>query len=281
VAVIGANGQLGNDVCNQLLLNDDAVLRLTHSDVEIGNLDNCAEVLKAAAPRIIVNTSAFHHVEKCEAEPERAFAVNSIGARNLALVSRDIGAVLIHVSTDYVFDGAIERPYVEQDTPVPLNAYGCTKLAGEHFIRGIAEKYFIVRTSALYGKHACRAKGGLNFVDLMLKLARERSEVRVVADEFVSPTATLELARHIARLARFDGYGVYHATSEGSCSWYDFAREIFSIRNVSTRLAVAQPGEFPAKVRRPAYSVLENACFKFHGINTFKPWQDGLREYLA
>jgi dTDP-4-dehydrorhamnose reductase len=281
VVVIGANGQLGGDVCRQLLGNGDVVVGLTHGEIEVSSLDDSSKVLKAIMPDVVVNTSAFHHVEKCEADPEKAFAVNGLGARNLALVGRDVGSVLIHVSTDYVFDGAKKLPYVEGDTPVPLNAYGCTKLAGEHFIRAIADKYFIVRTSALYGKDACRAKGGLNFVELMLKLARERSEVRVVDDEVITPTSTAELAKHIACLTRFDGYGVYHATAEGSCSWYECAREIFSCRGITTRLTIAGPGEFPAKVPRPSYSVLENGAFKANGINSFKPWEIGLREYLA
>jgi dTDP-4-dehydrorhamnose reductase len=201
--------------------------------------------------------------------------------RNVAGVARDLGAALIHVSTDYVFDGSKESPYEETDCPRPLNVYGNTKLAGEYFVRCILEQHFVVRTSGLYGKAPCRAKGGRNFVDLMLKLAKERGEVRVVDSEWVTPTSTRELARQIVVLSRSDAYGLYHATPEGACSWYEFAREIFAMTGIPVSLKVAGANEFPAKVPRPRYSVLENRALKLRGLNTFGTWQDGLREYLG
>jgi dTDP-4-dehydrorhamnose reductase len=207
-------------------------------------------------------------------------AINAVGARNLALACKRIDGVLMHVSTDYVFDGGKGEPYVEGDNPQPLNAYGISKLAGEHFVGATTEKHFVVRTSGLYGKSPCRAKGGLNFIELMLKLARERGEVRVVDSEFVTPTSTAELAQQLVRLGRSKAYGLYHATAEGSCSWYEFAREIFALTGSKVQLHVASPDEFPAKVPRPRYSVLENRALKRRGQNVFKPWQDGLREYL-
>jgi dTDP-4-dehydrorhamnose reductase len=170
---------------------------------------------------------------------------------------------------------------VEDDYPLPLNAYGITKLAAEHFVRATADKYFVIRSSGLYGTNRCRAKGGLNFVELMLKLAKDRGEVRVVDSEFVTPTSTFELAQQIVRLSRSDSYGLYHATAEGSCSWYEFAREVFQATNTPVRLNVAGPNEFPAKVPRPKYSVLENRALKSRGLNVFKPWQNGLHTYLA
>jgi dTDP-4-dehydrorhamnose reductase len=185
------------------------------------------------------------------------------------------------VSTDYVFDGAKRSPYEEKDAPRPLNVYGNTKLSGEYFVRSIVDKHFVVRTSAIYGKNPCRAKGGRNFVELMLKLAAERGEVKVVDGEIVTPTPTEELSRQIVALSQTDFYGLYHATAEGSCSWYEFAREIFTVANVPVRLQVAGPNEFPAKVPRPTYSVLENRALKNHGLSVFKPWQEGLREYLS
>ena len=281
VAVIGANGQLGTDVCRAFAAIGDDVSALTHEDLELGSVDSVSRTLRQANPAVIVNTAAMHHVEDCERQPEKAFAVNGIGARNLAMVAGDLGAVLIHVSTDYVFNGAKRSPYVETDLPQPLNVYGITKLAGEHFVRSLAAKHFIVRTSALYGKSPCRAKGGLNFVDLMLKLGNEREEVRVVDSEIVSPTSTADLSEQITKLARGEGYGTYHATAEGSCSWYQFAREIFCLRPVKARLAVAGPGEFPAKVPRPSYSVLENKALKDQQLNCLGSWQQALRQYLG
>jgi dTDP-4-dehydrorhamnose reductase len=281
VAVIGANGQLGSDLVVAFSENGDSVCGLEHTDMEISDLPSVTRVLENVRPQVIVNTAAMHHVENCEREPEKAFVANALGPKNLALVARELGAVLVHLSTDYVFDGSKRSPYVEEDNPQPLNAYGITKLAGEHFVRATTPKHFVVRTSGLYGKNPCRAKGGLNFIELMLKLARERGEVRVVDSEMVTPTSTAELAQQIVLLSRSDGYGLYHATAEGSCSWYEFAREIFAITETPVRLKIAAPDEFPAKVARPKYSVLENRALKSRGLNAFKPWSDALHKYLG
>jgi len=281
IVVIGADGQLGTDLVEAFTGQGDAVRALTHSHIEIADMESVFRVLQETQPHLIINTAAMHHVENCESEPEKAFAVNAVGARNLAVVARSLGAVLMHVSTDYVFDGRKGSPYIEHDVPGPLNVYGTTKLAGEHFVSSNTERYFVVRTSGLYGKSPCRAKGGLNFIELMLKLGKERGDVRVVDDEIVSPTSTAELAVQLVQLSRSNCYGLYHATAEGSCSWYEFAREIFALSDIPVRLKVAQLGEFPAKVPRPKYSVLENRALKARGLNTFKPWQDGLYRYLA
>lgn len=280
VTVLGGNGQLGSDVVSAFENNHDCVCSLTHAEVEIGDFESVKTCLQKSDPSVVVNTSAMHHVENCEQEPAAAYAVNAIGVRNLALVTRDLGATLIHVSTDYVFDGKKGAPYVEDDPPLPLNVYGNSKLAGEYYARALNSKHYVLRTSALYGTHQCRAKGGRNFVDLMLELARTRGGVRVVDDEFVSPTSTRDLARQIVRLSGCDAYGLYHATSENYCSWYEFAREIFLLAGVQAKLEVARPGEFPAKAPRPHYSVLENRGLKKIGLNQFASWRVGLREYL-
>lgn len=281
VAIIGGNGQLGSDVVGAFEANHDSVSSFTHSDMELADLESVRTSLEKVHPNIVVNTAAMHHVENCELNPAAAYNVNAVGVRNLARVTRDLGATLIQVSTDYVFDGTKKSPYVEDDPPLPLNVYGNSKLAGEHYVRTINPRHFVVRTSALYGKHQCRAKGGRNFVDLMLELARTRGRVRVVADEFVSPTPTRDLALQIVCLSRCDSYGLYHATSENSCSWYEFAREIFSLAGVQVKLEAAAPGEFPAKAPRPPYSVLENRGLKEIGLNKFVSWEVGLQRYLT
>ena len=281
IAVIGADGQLGTDVVKAFHGNGDEVASLTHSDIELTNRDLSADRLTALRPNIIINTAAMHHVDKCEQDPEKAFAVNGLGAKNLALVAGAIGAKLMHVSTDYVFDGEKRTPYEESDAPRPLNAYGNSKLSGEYFVRSTVKEHFVLRTSGIYGKSPCRAKGGLNFIELMLKLARERGEVRVVDDEFVSPTSTRDIARQMVALSHSEYYGLYHATAEGSCSWNAFAREIFDLAGVKVNLLVAGPNEFPIKVPRPKYSVLENAGLKRQGLNVFQSWQQGLREYFS
>lgn len=280
IAVIGANGQLGSDVVKAFAVAGDEVSSLTHADIDLASMDSVTARMQELGPEVVVNTAAMHHVENCEKDPALAFAVNGIGARNLATAAEHSKATVIHVSTDYVFDGVKRSPYEEQDSPNPLNVYGNTKLAGEHFVRSTSSKHFVVRTSAIYGKSPCRAKGGLNFIELMLKLARERGEVKVVDSEFVTPTSTVEIAKQIVALSRSDAYGLYHATAEGSCSWHEFANEIFALTNTPVNLHVAGPNEFPAKVPRPKYSVLENKELKRRGLNVFRPWRDGLREYL-
>lgn len=281
VAIIGANGQLGTDVVAAFEEAGDKTARLTHMEIDISSEDSVRNALSEVRPNVIVNTAAMHHVENCEKEPLRAFEVNALGVRNLVLWAREFDAKLIHVSTDYVFSGSKLSPYLESDTPEPLNVYGNSKLSGEAFIRGAGDRFFIVRTSALYGKNPCRAKGGRNFVELMLKLADERDELRVVDDEIVSPTSTEELAKQIFILSQTDKYGLYHATSEGSCSWYEFAKAIFALKGKRVNLKKAAPNEFPSKVPRPKYSVLENAALKKLGLNCFRPWTEALADYLS
>jgi dTDP-4-dehydrorhamnose reductase len=281
IAVIGANGQLGEDVAAAFRAEGDEVTSLTHQDLEISSRESVLHNVEQSHPDVVINTAAFHHVEKCEAEPERAFAVNAVGARNVAQATRALGATLFHISTDYVFDGAKHSPYTEQDAPMPLNVYGNSKLAGEYFVRAENPRHFVVRVSGLYGSHPCRAKGNLNFVETMLKLGRERDEVRVVNDEFVTPTPTVEVARQLVVLSRTSDYGLYHASAEGECSWYEFAQAIFELSGTRVRLEAARPGEFPAKVARPKYSVLENAALKRSSRNVLRHWKKGLEQYLA
>jgi dTDP-4-dehydrorhamnose reductase len=280
VVIIGASGQLGRDVVAAFADHGDDVCPITHADVELVDLNSISKCLMELQPQLVVNAAAMHHVERCEQEPEKAFAVNALGSRNLALVTREIDAVLMHVSTDYVFDGCQRLPYNEDDTPRPLNVYGNSKLSGEYLVRSTNPKHFVLRTSGLYGKNPCRGKGGLNFVDLMLKLGKERSTVRVVNSEEVTPTPSSELAQQIVLLSCTDNFGLFHATAEGSCTWYDFAKEIFYAANLQTKVEVADPHEFPAKVPRPTYSVLENTALKAQGVNCLRPWQEGLRHYL-
>jgi dTDP-4-dehydrorhamnose reductase len=279
IAVVGGNGQLGHDVVGAFAGSGE-VHALTHQDLELSVLESVATCLGSIHPDVVVNTAAMHHVENCERDPQQAYAVNAVGARNLAQVTQNLGAILIHISTDYVFDGRKGSPYTEDDLPLPLSVYGNSKLGGEYYVRSGNQKHIVLRTSALYGRQPCRAKGGNNFIDLMLKLGRERGEVRVVASETVSPTSTRDLARQIVALSAAGAYGLFHATAEGSCSWHEFACEIFAATGLPVRCLVAGPNEFPAKVPRPAYSVLENAKLKQAGLNRFRHWREELHDYL-
>jgi len=288
VAVIGANGQLGKDICEAFLSNGDQVLELDIERkgsqwIDIADIESVSKALKGCGDcDMVINTAAMHNVEACENDPEKAFKVNGVGSINLSLVCNEIDKPLLHISTDYVFDGHKQKPYDESDKPLPLNVYGNTKLSGEHFIESMAKKYFILRVSGIYGKNPCLAKGGRNFVDLMLKLAGERDEVRVVDDEVLTPTFTEDIAAQVVRLAHSGEarYGLYHCTAEGCCSWYEFAKEIFTLAKSDVTLNKAAPGEFAVKVNRPKYSVLENKFLKDQKLNIMPPWQEGLKRYL-
>jgi dTDP-4-dehydrorhamnose reductase len=281
IAVIGANGQLGSDIYEELKDNIKGdIIGLTHSDMDIADIDSVYSVFNNTNPDIIINTAAFHNVPLCEKEREKAYAVNSNGAENLAKISSEIKSKLIHFSTDYVFDGEKESPYIESDLPNPLNIYAKSKLEGENRISDIAEKYYILRVAGLYGKYPSRVKG-YNFVELMLRLAKERDEIRVVDDEITTPTYTKEIGKQILKIIKKEPeYGIYHATAEGECSWYEFAKTIFEFAGVKVNLKKAFPEEFASDVNRPKYSVLENHKLKKEKLNIFKNWQQELKDYL-
>jgi dTDP-4-dehydrorhamnose reductase len=280
VAVFGANGQLGADVVVAFRRAGDEVIPLDHKDVEISDEASVVSAISSASPELVVNTTAMHNVEKCEADPASAFAVNVLGTMFLARACEARGSALVHVSTDYVFGGEKRTPYLETDLPKPLNTYGISKLAGEHYALCENRRSFVVRTSALYGSHPCRAKGGDNFVRLMIRLGGERGKVKVVDDEFVSPTYTVDLANQIVRLARSGEFGVYHATSAGQCTWHEFASAIFAEAGMDVVTDVATAADFPAKVRRPGYSVLDNRALRDRGLDVMPSWQDALKRYI-
>lgn len=282
ITVIGADGQLGTDICKALIVAEHEVIGLTIADLDIVDMDSVSRVLEETRAQVVINTAAFHHTEKCEIEAVKAFEVNALGPRNLATISNKLGAALVQISTDYVFDGKKRTPYIESDRPMPLNVYANTKLAGEYFVEAIAKRFYILRVSGIYGTSPCIGKGGMNFVELMLKLSREREEVKVVDNEFLTPTSTVEISRQIVTLIEKEPvYGLYHCTAQGSCSWYEFAAEIFAVTQPKIRFLKAAPGEFAVKVNRPEYSVLENHNLQNQGIDILRHWKEGLREYLA
>jgi dTDP-4-dehydrorhamnose reductase len=278
VAVIGANGQLGSDLVEQFSTAHE-VLAWNHTDIEITDIDSVVQAITMAKPDVVINTAAYHVVPAAEKEPSAAFAVNGMGALNLARACQDSGIRLLHYSTDYVFDGKTDRPYTEDDRPNPLNVYANTKLSGEHFVLNNCDRSYVVRVSGIYGKVPCRAKGG-NFVSTMLKLAKEKPEVRVVNDEILTPTPTVEIAKASQRLIETDAYGLYHMTSEGQVSWYEFARTIWETLGLETPLYPASVKDFPLVVKRPFYSVLENRRLKLNGIAELPGWKESLVKFL-
>jgi dTDP-4-dehydrorhamnose reductase len=278
VVVIGSTGQLGSDCVAAFA--DQHVVGLSHADVDIGDADGLRAALGGLAPAIVVNTAAFLDVPRCETEVAKAFALNAIAPRTLAAICRELGARLVHVSTDYVFDGAGQVPYVETDRAMPLSVYGVSKLAGEHGVLNDGGDHQVVRSSGLYGLRPCRAKGG-NFVDAITAAAASKPEVRVVTDEICTPTFTADLAAQLRVLALEGGPGLYHATNQGSCSWYDFARAVFDLSGITTPLRTASVRDFPATVRRPPYSVLENAALGRAGLDRMRSWREAVADYMA
>ena len=279
IAIIGADGQLGTDLVPALKGQD--VVPLFWPEFDVTRAEAAAEVLARIRPDAVINTAAFHRVDECEDRADRAFAVNAIAVRDLARICRTLGAVLVHFSTDYVFDGEKRKPYLEDDRPGPLNVYAASKLAGEQFVRAYTERAFVIRTCGLYGKSGCLEKRR-NFVETMLYLASSgRVPIRVVNDQVVTPTPTMELAARVAELIRTDDYGLYHMTAEGFCSWFEFARAVFEFTGGDPSVIVpVDSAAFGAKAKRPAYSVLENGRMKTIGLTPFSFWRDALSAYL-
>jgi dTDP-4-dehydrorhamnose reductase len=278
VAIIGSNGQLGSDLV-KVFSQKHEVIALNHSDIEVTNIDSVKSTLNAIKPSVVINTSAYHNVPLCEQNQDMAFSVNGKGALNLAKICTDINARFVHYSTDYVFDGAKKQPYIETDYCNPLNVYAVTKLAGENFALNYASQPYVIRVSGIYGSVPCRAKGG-NFITTMLKLAKEKPEVKVVDDEILTPTPTMDIAENTLQLVSKDAYGLFHMTCEGQCSWYEFAKTIWEVLQLKTPLYPTTVKEFAAPVKRPFYSVLENSHLKAINCNFFKDWKTSLIQFL-
>jgi dTDP-4-dehydrorhamnose reductase len=278
ILLIGANGQLGSDIVRTWA--DVALVPLTHADIDVTDRAATIDAVASRRPDLVVNTAAFHQVDVCETEPERAFAVNAVGAMNVADACREADAALMHLSTDYVFSGTAGRPYEEADPPDALNVYGVSKAAGEQLVRARLGRHYIVRTSGLYGVAGASGKGG-NFVERMLQLCRDGNDINVVDDQRLSPTATADLARKLRELAASGRYGTYHVTNAGDCSWYEFARAIFELAGAEAKLSPTTTAAFAAKAVRPAYSALANSALAAAGIAPLRPWREALRDYLV
>ncbi|MFQ5864098.1 MAG: dTDP-4-dehydrorhamnose reductase [bacterium] len=278
VAVIGANGQLGTEIC-EIFSQNCIVIPLIHKDIEISDIDNVKKTLEAVKPQVVINTAAYHNVPKCEENPIHSFRINALGALNLSKVSNDLDFILVHFSTDYVFDGQKKSPYIEDDEPNPLNIYGLTKLNGENLITNNCNKYFIIRVSGLYGRVPCRAKGG-NFITTMIKASKEKPVVKVVNDEILTPTSVIEISKNAYSLIQTEAYGLYHMTCQGECSWYEFAKVIFETLELETPLQPCSVSDFPMAFERPRYSVLDNRNLKAINKDDMTFWKDALVNFL-
>ena len=275
ILITGSQGQLGKAL--NKFYADNQEVQLINTDVgelDITNEEAVMEKVLSIHPDVIINCAAHTQVDKCEEEQDKAYLINAIGPKNLSEAANQVGAVIVHLSSDYVFDGAKNRPYVEGDKYNPQSIYGKTKLEGEEFVRKIAEKYYIVRTAWLYGD-------GHNFVNTMLKLAQTRESVKVVEDQYGTPTSVEEVVKVIDLLTASEKYGTYHATCKGKCNWCQFTRKIYQLCGMTTQVIPVSTEEYGAAAKRPAYSVLENRMLKENFDYSMADWEDALKKYLT
>ncbi|MDR2728797.1 MAG: dTDP-4-dehydrorhamnose reductase [Chitinispirillales bacterium] len=276
--VIGSGGQLGSDFVKEAERFGHSVFPVDFPDIDIADKASVSRFVNDTKPDVIVNCAAFTAVDLCEQEPEKAFSLNADACLNLASCARDTGARLVHFSTDYVFDGRASIPYTEYDEPRPQTVYGKSKLRGEEFIAETCPEHFIFRIAWLYGVH------GNNFVKSIRRFAQaaanEKKPLKVVNDQFGTPTWTVSVCRQALKVFDKNEYGIFHCTSEGQCSWFDFAKEIVSASGIGVDIESCTTEEFPRPAPRPHFSVLENARLKAAGINIMPEWREAFKEFL-
>ncbi|MEH7095079.1 dTDP-4-dehydrorhamnose reductase [Neobacillus vireti] len=274
VVVTGVKGQLGYDLEKQLTARNHQVFGIDRTQLDITDEQAVKAYIESVNPDAVLHCAAYTNVDAAEEDKETAYNVNALGAKYLAEAASKVGAKMVYVSTDYVFDGTASEPY-EVDHPThPLGVYGETKFAGEEFVKMSLDRYFIVRTAWVFGIN------GNNFVKTMLRLAEERDELGVVHDQVGSPTYTVDLARFMIDLVESDQYGVYHATNEGVCSWYEFAVEIFNQAGVNVKVNPLTSEQFPRPAARPKYSVLSKKKIMDQGFTPLPNWKEALSAYL-
>jgi len=278
--VIGATGQLGSDLVKTFERPAELVA-LGSRDLDILDAARARSTLEDLRPTCVLNTAAYNLVDRAEEDRQGAFALNAEAVGTLAAVCQAIGATFVHFSTDYVFDGRKRAPYLESDSPDPLNVYGESKLAGERLARERCERTVIFRVSGLFGIAGSSGKGRTNFVETMLRLASEGKPLRVVADQVLGPSYTLDLARKVWAVLPKATHPIYHLTSTGQTSWYDFARRAFGLAGLTADLTPVTAAEFGAKARRPAYSVLAHSHLAALGEDDLRSWDAALAAYVA
>ena len=275
ILITGANGLLGHELSS--LLKDHTLILLSHSQLDISDSESVNKQIDSSSPDIIINSAAYTQVDACETNYDLAFQSNAIGPKNLAIKCKQLGIPLIHISTDYVFEGNEKKnsPLVENDKLGPKTVYGKTKLEGEKMVQENCQKYFILRTAWLYGE-------GKNFVKTMLSLSKKNKELKVVNDQIGSPTYAKDLAKAIKEIIekKSDKYGIYHVTNKGEVSWYEFAKKIFEIKNIEIKVNPCTSEEFPRPAPRPHYSVLSNQKWIDAGFTPMRDYEEALNEYL-
>jgi dTDP-4-dehydrorhamnose reductase len=277
--VLGAPGQLGRDICPRLR---GEVIPLGRADIDLTDVARMRAKLTELRPDVVINCAAYNFVDRAESEPSAAFVVNAWAVRDLASICRDLDCTLVHFSTDYVFglDESRRVPYAEGNPPGPLSVYGLSKLAGEYLVRSICPKHFVIRTCGLYGVWGSGGKGK-NFVETMLKIAGQGKPLRVVNDQRCTPSFTADIADATVALLQTAEFGLYHITSAGDCTWYEFAREIFRAAGMSADITPITSVQFAAPARRPGYSVLSNDKLNRIGVTAPRPWTEALGAYFV
>lgn len=283
ILVTGCNGQLGRAIRKEYeneqitFINTDVIEAEGIIALDITDIDQVMRLIKSEKPDVIINCAAHTNVDACEKQWDLAYKINAIGPRNLSIAASEVNAKMIHVSTDYVFEGNGQKPYTEFDMPNPVSAYGKTKLEGERFVQQFADRYFILRTAWLYGD-------GKNFVKTMLRLAETHDVVSVVCDQLGTPTSAVELARMIHYLEGTDNYGLFHATCEGDTNWAAFAEEIFKLAGKNVKVNHVTSEQYaqmnPASANRPAYSILDNYMLRLTSEYKMADWKDALQAYM-
>ncbi len=280
VVVFGAAGQLGVELVRVLNERGYAVHPFNRASVDITNLPLLEQTLAPLDPKAVINAAAYNQVDVAEQEPQAAYSANGLGVRNLAVACRQLDALLVHFSTDYVFDGQLGRPYVEEDRPRPMGAYAVSKLAGELYAQAYLENPLILRTSGVFGPGGLRTARG-NFVETMLRLAQSNQPIRVVEDHVASPTYAPALAERTVDLMETPHRGVFHAGGGEPISWFDFARKIFNAAGVKPELRPTSEREYRTAARRPKFSALENARFVTCGIKAMPTLEEALASYMV
>lgn len=287
ILITGAKGQLGSQIINIIkngkselgdissAYKDAEVIGIDIEELDITNISDTTKYINEIKPDIIINPAAYTNVDACEANQDAAFKVNAIGARNLAIAAEQIGAKLIHISTDYIFNGMGTIPFREYDLPEPVSVYGKTKYAGEEFVKEFCSKYFIVRTAWLYGYN------GKNFVKTIIKAAKENGHLDVVDDQRGNPTNAEDLAHHILKIALSEEYGIFHCTGTGECSWYDFAVKIVEFSKIKCTVSPIDSSKSNRAAKRPAYSSLDNMMLRCTVGDEMRNWEDALKAFIA
>jgi len=274
ILITGANGQLGRELTKQYTEKKGIELLLTDvSDLDITNVQAVNSFINKNKPDVIINCAALTAVDKCESELDMAYKINTIGPKNLAAAANGIGAEIVQVSTDYVFGGNIDKSLTEFDEVNPQTVYGKTKLEGEILVKNHNSKHYIVRTAWLYGD-------GNNFVKTMINLSKTNKTLKVVNDQKGTPTSTVDLTKVIIKLVEEKNYGLFHCTCKGECTWYDFTKEIFRIKGITTEVLPCTMKEFPRPAKRPEYSVLRNYVLELTTGDITRTWQEAIEEYL-